>query len=133
MVLSRLQDPATAGSIVRRIREERGLSRAALSSATGVAPRTLYSLEAGESENFGLGNLIKVFGALGLTLCVDDGRGTTATPGASGVLGTTAAPCTYATRGTTAMPDTPEPQRAAPAGAWEALPDIWRLDEEGTS
>ena len=59
-----------AGSIIRRVREDKGMSRNELSAKTGVAPRTLYNLETGKSDNFGLGNYLKVLDALGLSMDV---------------------------------------------------------------
>ena len=60
-----------AGSIVRRIREDLGMSRAELAERTGIGARTLYALETGESENFGLGNYLRVLDALDLAMSVD--------------------------------------------------------------
>ena len=57
-----------AGSVIRRVREERGVSRAELAKTVGIGARTLYALETGESENFGLGNYLKLLDALGLTM-----------------------------------------------------------------
>ena len=59
-----------AGSIIRRVREDKGMSRNELSAKTGVAPRTLYNLETGKSDNFGLGNYLKLLDALGLSMDV---------------------------------------------------------------
>lgn len=59
-----------AGSIIRRVREDKGMSRAELSAKTDVAPRTLYNLETGKSDNFGLGNYLKLLDALGLSMDV---------------------------------------------------------------
>ena len=57
-----------AGSVVRRVREERGVSRAELAKSVGIGARTLYALETGESDNFGLGNYLRLLDALGLTM-----------------------------------------------------------------
>lgn len=57
-----------AGSIIRRVREDRGVSRAELAKIVGIGARTLYALETGESENFGLGNYLRLLDALGLTM-----------------------------------------------------------------
>ena len=57
-----------AGSIIRRVREDRGISRAALAQEIGIGARTLYALETGESENFGLGKYLKLLDALGLSM-----------------------------------------------------------------
>lgn len=61
----------SAGSIVRRVREDQGISRATLAKRTGIGARTIYAFEQGESENFGLGNYLKLLGALGLSMSVD--------------------------------------------------------------
>lgn len=60
-----------AGKIIRRVREDRGVSRAELSRQTGIGARTLYALETGGSENFGLGNYLKLLNALGLNMSID--------------------------------------------------------------
>lgn len=62
---------ALAGSAVRRMREDLEMPRAELAELTGIGARTLYALESGESENFGLGNFLKVLDALGLTMSID--------------------------------------------------------------
>lgn len=59
-----------AGGIVRRIREDAGMSRSKLAQIAGISPRSLYALEMGESENFGLGNYLRVLKALGLSMDV---------------------------------------------------------------
>ena len=69
--MSRIASARSAGSIIRRFREEQGLSRAALSQATGIGARTIYALEQGESRNFGLENLLKLLDALGLSMSID--------------------------------------------------------------
>ena len=74
--MGRVLTPEMAGSIVRRVREDRGLSRAKVASMTGIGARTLYALEAGESENFGLGNYLRLLDVLGLSMSIDfDGAG----------------------------------------------------------
>lgn len=60
-----------AGSIVRRIREDRGISRATLAKQTGIGARTIYALEQGESKNFGLESYLKLLSTLGLSMSVD--------------------------------------------------------------
>lgn len=97
-----------AGSIVRRVREERGMSRAALAAATGIGMRTLYALETGESENFGLGNYLKVLDALGLSLSVDVEKPLSARE---------------------SRPD----GAGAPVLPWDDLPEIWKLDSKEPS
>lgn len=62
--------PELAGSIIRRIRRDKGMSRAELSAKTGISPRSLYDLETGRSKNFGLGNYLKLLDALNLTMDV---------------------------------------------------------------
>ena len=75
LLVGRVLTTEMAGSIIRRVREERGLSRAELARKVGIGARTLYALEVGESENFGLGNYLKLLEILGLSLSVDfDGR-----------------------------------------------------------
>lgn len=69
--MGKVRSAASAGSIVRRIREDRGMSRAKLSSQTGIGARTIYALEQGESRNFGLENYLKILDALGLYMSVD--------------------------------------------------------------
>ena len=66
--MSKIKSTAAAGNIIRRMREELGMSRAALSRETRIAPRTIYALEQGESPNFGLGNYLKLLEALGLSM-----------------------------------------------------------------
>lgn len=68
--MGRVDTAEMAGSVVRRVREDRGMSRAQLANATGIGARTLYALETGESENFGLGKYLKVLDALGLSMSV---------------------------------------------------------------
>lgn len=99
--MGKITTPAMAGSIVRRIRKERGMSRAELSQATGIGTRTLYALETGESPNFGLANYLKVLDALGLALSVD-----------------LDAP---------AQPSSAQPRNERPP--WDDLGDLWRLDD----
>lgn len=69
--MGKVRSAASAGGIVRRVREDRGMSRAELSAQTGVGTRTIYALEQGESRNFGLENYLKVLDALGLCMSVD--------------------------------------------------------------
>ena len=91
------------GSLIRRVREDKGMSRAALASEAGIGARTLYALEKGESSNFGLGNLLKVLDVLGLSLSIGF-----ADVGAEGQ---------YHSHHYE-MPQ------------WDTLADIWRLDSE---
>ena len=69
--MGKVTSAQAAGSIIRRVREDRGLSRAALAKQTGVGARTIYALEQGESKNFGLGSYLKLLEALGLSMSVD--------------------------------------------------------------
>ena len=66
--MGKVRSAQSAGSIVRRVREEKGVSRAELSSETGIGTRTIYALEQGESRNFGLENYLKILAALGLDM-----------------------------------------------------------------
>lgn len=76
--MGKVRSAQAAGNIIRRIREESGISRAALSKETGIAPRTIYALEQGESPNFGLGKYLRLLDALGLSMDIDlDDRETT--------------------------------------------------------
>lgn len=69
--MSAVTNPQIAGNIIKRVREDRGLSRAKLAVMTNIGVRTLYALEKGESENFGLGNYLKLLSALGLAMEVN--------------------------------------------------------------
>lgn len=69
--MGKVTTPQAAGSIVRRVREDRGISRAALAKQTGIGARTIYALEQGESKNFGLESYLKLLDALGLSMSVD--------------------------------------------------------------
>lgn len=74
-----------AGGIVRRIREDRGISRAALAKQTGIGARTIYALEQGQSKNFGLESYLKLLDALGLSMSVDLAEAPKPAPSASPV------------------------------------------------
>ena len=69
--MGKVASAEAAGSIIRRVREERGISRAFLAKLTGIGARTIYALEQGESENFGLGNYLKLLDALEMDMSVD--------------------------------------------------------------
>lgn len=69
--MGKVASAEAAGSIIRRVREERGISRAFLAKQTGIGARTIYSLEQGESENFGLGNYLKLLDVLEMNMSVD--------------------------------------------------------------
>ena len=97
-----------AGKIIRRVREDQGISRAELAKRAGIGPRTLYALETGGSENFGLGNYLKLLHELKLTMSVDaDGE---------------------------AMLQQPDKQNEAgkllESIHWNDLASIWKLDGE---
>lgn len=69
--MRKVRSAQSAGSIVRRVRENKGMSRAELSSKTGIGTRTIYALEQGESKNFGLENYLKILAVLGLDMSID--------------------------------------------------------------
>lgn len=69
--MSKVASAKSVGSIVKRFREDQGLSRAALSRETGIGARTIYALEQGESRNFGLENLLELLDVLGLSMSID--------------------------------------------------------------
>lgn len=81
--MGKVTSAQTAGGIVRRIREDRGISRAALAKQTGIGARTIYALEQGESRNFGLESYLKLLDALGLSMSVDLADGSAQAAGAS--------------------------------------------------
>lgn len=60
--------PRQAGIYVRQARESQGLTRATLAKKAGVSERLLASLELGDATGIRLDKLLKIFGALGLTL-----------------------------------------------------------------
>lgn len=74
----RITSSALAGSIVRRVREDMGLSRAKLAAEASVSPRSLYSFETGESENLGLGHFLRILDCLGLSVFVGELDGASA-------------------------------------------------------
>lgn len=100
--MGKVRSAAEAGSIVRRIREEKGISRAALSEETGIGTRTLYALEIGEAKNFGLEKYLRLLDALGLEMDIHEHDALRA--------------------------ETPVSKNVAP---WQGLSDTWKLDEEG--
>lgn len=63
---------AEAGSIVRRIREDRGISRSELAKVANISPRTLFAFEQGRNDNIGLATFLRVAKSLGLSVSVDD-------------------------------------------------------------
>lgn len=60
--------PRQAGIYVRQAREAQGITRAVLAKKAGVSERLLASLELGDATGIRLDKLLKIFGALGLTL-----------------------------------------------------------------
>ncbi len=106
--MDKISTPEMAGSVVRRVREDRGMSRDQLARATGVGARTLYALETGESENIGLGKFLKVLAALGLSMSLElDGQESLRRRDDANGAGSPAAPL------------------------WDDLADIWKLDDGG--
>ncbi|WP_130810506.1 helix-turn-helix transcriptional regulator [Olsenella sp. Marseille-P4559] len=97
----RVTNSALAGSIVRRVREDKGLSRAKLATEAGVSARSLYSFEMGESENLGLGHFLRILDCLGLSMFIGESDGADANHGSYAVPG------------------------------WNDLGNQWRLDERG--
>lgn len=102
--MGKVVSAALAGSIVRRVREDRGMPRAELSAKTGIGARTLYALETGESGNFGLGNFLKVLNVLGLSMSID-----------------------YEQSIYAPAEDAPREREHLP---WDDLDDRWKLDDE---
>lgn len=104
--MGKISTPEMAGSVVRRVREDRGMSRDQLARATGVAARTLYALETGENENIGLGKFLKVLAALGLSMSLElDGQESLRLCGTANEAGSQDIP------------------------PWDDLADIWKLDD----
>lgn len=135
--MGNVQTAEIAGSIIRRVREDAGLSRSQLADKTGIAPRSLYALEAGEAENFGLGRYLKLLDALGLSMAIGYDSSNTN----SGLAATTAgksAAIASAPDSQSAVSPAPMASNAAQANhqairdAFESkypLADIWKLDE----
>lgn len=69
--MNQIPSPEIAGSVVRRVREECGISRADLAKKCNIGARSIYALEMGEAENFGLGRFLSILDALGLTMSID--------------------------------------------------------------
>lgn len=103
---TRVTQPVQAGSIVRRVREDRGISRAKLSRLANISPRTLFAFEQGENENIGLAGFLRIAAALGLAVSLDDGA--LSVPG---------------------KPDTAGRGVDAFAPEWDRLGDVWKLEE----
>ena len=104
---SQITRPDQAGSVVRRVREDLGISRAELSRRAEISPRTLFAFEQGQNENIGLAGFLRITAALGLVVSLDDGASLSP--------------------GQTAVPD----RVSAPfAPDWDRLGDAWTLEDE---
>lgn len=69
-----IASPEQLGAAVRRARKARGLRLEDLAAAAGVGPRFLSELERGK-PTVRLDAVLRVVGALGLRLTVEDPRG----------------------------------------------------------
>ncbi len=65
-----IKQPRQMGLYVRRVREDRGLSRARLAQRAGVSERLVASLELGDATGIRLDKLMAVLGALNMSLLV---------------------------------------------------------------
>lgn len=108
--MGRITTTEAAGGAIRRVREDRGITRAELAARTGLSVRSIYSLETGESQNFGLGNYLKLLEALDLVMSVD-----------LDPMNWNNAPIAPA----------PAVAPAPPTMPWNDLAPIWRLDNDG--
>lgn len=68
VVLGTISTPRQAGLYVRKVREERAVTRAQLALASGVSERLLASLELGGATGIRLDKLLAVCKALGISL-----------------------------------------------------------------
>lgn len=68
VVLGTISTPRQAGLYVRKVREERTMTRAQLALASGVTERLLASLELGDAMGIRLDKLLAVCKALGISL-----------------------------------------------------------------
>ena len=68
VVLGTISTPRQAGLYVRKVREERTMTRAQLALASGVTERLLASLELGDAMGIRLDKLLAVCKALGIRL-----------------------------------------------------------------
>ena len=59
-----------AGSLVKRLREERHLSRKELSQRSGIPLRTIYAIENGELNNLSFDRLSALLSSMGARFCV---------------------------------------------------------------
>ena len=99
-----LETSATAGNIVRRIREDRGISRSELAGRAGISQRTLFAFEREQNDNIGLATFLRLADALGLTVYIDDGAGKSHKTSRTHVT----------------------PENAVPT--WDELSDAWRIE-----
>ncbi len=104
---TQVKQSAQAGSIIRRVREDKGISRAQLARAAKVSPRTLFAFEQGENENIGLAGFLRLASALDLIVCVDDAFS------AAGQSRPAAAKA-----------------RSIPRPQWDCLGDVWKLEAD---
>jgi transcriptional regulator with XRE-family HTH domain len=58
--------PQRIGRVLKRLREKKGLSQAALAKQSGVAQGYISQMEAGEKKNPGIETLKKIAKALGV-------------------------------------------------------------------
>jgi transcriptional regulator with XRE-family HTH domain len=58
--------PQRIGRVLKRLREQKGLSQAALAKRSGVAQGYISEVEAGEKKNPGIETLRKIAKALGV-------------------------------------------------------------------
>jgi transcriptional regulator with XRE-family HTH domain len=58
--------PQRIGRVLKRLREDKGLSQAALAKRSGVAQGYISQMEAGEKKNPGIETLRKIARALGV-------------------------------------------------------------------
>jgi transcriptional regulator with XRE-family HTH domain len=58
--------PQRIGRVLKRLREQKGLSQAALAKRSGVAQGYISEVEAGEKKNPGIETLRKIARALGV-------------------------------------------------------------------
>jgi transcriptional regulator with XRE-family HTH domain len=61
-----MMSPQRIGRVLRQLREQKGLSQAALAKRSGVAQGYISQMEAGEKKNPGIETLRKIAKALGV-------------------------------------------------------------------
>ena len=108
-VRTQINMSAEAGSVIRRVREDQGISRSELAKRAQVSPRTLFAFERGQNDNMGLAAFLRLAGALGLSVSMDFANGSARAEAASGVA--------------------PEEPQLEFHPSWEKLSDIWSLEE----